>query len=243
MNKISDIISMPIISMYEGEYLGIAYNLLFDLKNKKCKYIEILNDTDNLPKIIKYSDIYKIGKECIFIKNTECVELKSNLDYELENLASPINISTYNLDGEKVGTSLDVVLNNQTIEEIILNNTKVVKNNEIVNIGKNIILINKNSINLSKFKPKTKINKQPKTDTPVMILSNTTPSINKDTENYTKIITDYRFLIGRILQKDIFAINGEIIAKNGSIITKDIVNKASSYGKLIEVTRYSKKTK
>ena len=61
---------------------------------------------------------------------------------------------------------------------------------------------------------------------------------NSNTNN--KIITDFRFLIGRILSQDIIAINGELIAKKDAIVTKEIVNKASHFGKLVEIARYSK---
>ena len=61
----------------------------------------------------------------------------------------------------------------------------------------------------------------------------------KNTNN--KIITDYRFLINRTITHDILALNGELIAKQNSKVTKEIINKASLYGKLMEVARYSKK--
>ena len=70
-----------------------------------------------------------------------------------------------------------------------------------------------------------------------MILSD---FINSETNTQNKIITDFRFLIGRILSQDVIALNGEMIARKDSIVTKDIVNKASSYGKLVEIARYSK---
>ena len=63
---------------------------------------------------------------------------------------------------------------------------------------------------------------------------------NEQTPPSNKIITDFRFLIGRYLSQDIVAFNGELIAKKDAVITKDIVNKASSYGKLVEIARYSK---
>lgn len=244
MNKISDLISMPVISVYESNYIGIIHNILFNCKQKKCKYLSILNENENIPKLIKISDIYKIGNDCIFIKNEECIDLKCNNDYEIDTYINPINMKTYDLSGELIGTSMDITVNKDyQIEEIILNNNKTIKKNEIFNIGKNIILTNKNTLNLSKFKPKTKIQKIETTHEKVVILTNTTPIPNeapKEQPN-TKILTDFRFLIGRILEKDIVALNGEVIARNGSVVNKDIVTKASSYGKLVDIARYSKK--
>lgn len=241
MNKISDLISMPVISMYEGNYVGIIYNIHFDCKQKKCKYITILNEVENISKCIKINDIYKIGKECIFIKNEECLELQSNNDNELIDYINPINMKVYSLNGELIGNSIDVTLNKYyQIDELQLNNGKTIKSSEIFNIGKNIILTQNNHTNISKFKPKTKIKTSHcKKDDKVVILN--TPqetSLQQEIQN-NKIITDFRFLIGREIIKDIIALNGEIIAKTGNIVSKDIVNKASSYGKLIDISRNS----
>ena len=244
MNKISDLISMPVITLYEGNHAGIVYNLFFDRQQKKCKYLSILNESDNLIRLIKPDDIYKIGKSCIFIKNENCLDLECNNDKELNKYTNPINMKIYNLNGEQLGFCLDALLNNNLqIQEITLNNGKVINNNEIFNLGKNIILTHEKNISISKFKPKSKVIKTSQNDNnKVVILKEEMPAITiVPKEQNTKIITDYRFLVGRVIEKDITALNGETIAKTGSIITKDIVNKASLYGKLIEISRHSKK--
>ena len=75
MNKISEIISTPVISLYEGEYIGIIYNIIFDYKQKKCNYACVLDEKTNIPQIIKFKDIYKIGSQCVFIKNKSYLNL------------------------------------------------------------------------------------------------------------------------------------------------------------------------
>jgi len=240
MNKISNIISMPIISIYEGKCIGIAYNIAFDFKLKKCKYVLILDDNENTMSVLNFKDIYSIGKDCIFIKNTTLLTLQENFSKELEDYKSLINYKTYNLKGEYLGKVQDIEINNlYKITQIYLDNGQTIKSNSIANIG-NIILTSNESIKINKFKPQLNsvYNSTSKVQDKVVILSNFS---QLKTENQNKIITDFRFLIGRILSKDIIAINGEMIAKNGSIITKDIVNKASFYGKLVEVARYSDK--
>lgn len=249
MNKISDIISTPVISLYESEFLGIIYNIMFDYRQKKCKYACILNEKENIQHLIKFSDIYKMGKECIFIKNKSQIELEQNCDKELEECSNPINLKAYNLEGEFLGTSNDILIDeNFNINKIILNNGTTIESKKIFNIGNSAILINDKEINIAKFKPKQKIITPKDIDSKVMILSDFIEKEQKpqkapikENTNNNKIITDFRFLVGRILSKDIVALNGEMIAKNGAIITKDIVNKASFYGKLVEIARYSNK--
>ena len=246
MYKVSEIISTPIISLYESEYIGIIYNITFDNKQKKCKYALILNENDNIPKIMKFSDIYKFGKECIFIKNKIWIELEDNYTLELTSTLNPINLNVYSLKGENLGNVTDIVLDKTLcIDKIILSNSSTIDNKNIFNMSKSIILIDNNKINISKFKPKEKVINNPENNTKVMILK--TPNIATDetkTPNNTlqnKIITDSRFLIGRVLNKDIIALNGEIVAKTGNKITNEIISKASSYGKLLEIARFSEK--
>ena len=244
MNKISDIISTPVISLFEGEYIGIIYNIMFDYKQRKCNYACILDENDNIPHLIKFKDIYKIGSQCIFIKNKSCLDLQSNCEKELEYNYNPINLKVYNLNCEYIGTSQDVIIDeNYKINQIILNNGKTIEQSEIYNIGKNIIIIGHNKVSAQKLKPITKTLKcQDKNNKKVMILSDYIKSTinNPNNNNNNKIITDFRFLIGRVISQDIIALNGEMIAKKNSVVTKDIVNKASSYGKLVEIARYSK---
>lgn len=242
MYKISDIVSMPIISIYESEYFGIVYNIMIDCKYKKIKYLCLLNEKDNVPKIVSVKDLYKIGSDCIFIKNKNAVSLKSNFDQEINGLSNPINLLAYNFEGKYLGIVNDAVFDDKfKINEFSINN-KPYSTNEIFNLGQSSVIVNNKKINLKKFKPIVKL---PEVQTvEKVIVQNPQPTNNKnqpETQITTKIITDYRFLIGRIINKDIMALNGEIIAKTGTKITTEIINKASYFGRLVEIARYSNK--
>ena len=237
MYKISDIISTPVISLYEGEHIGIIYNIMFDYRQKKCNFACILNENDNIPRLIKFKDIFKIGNDCIFIKNLTCLDLETNCEKEMEENTNPINLKVYNLSCEFLGTSHDIIVDdNFRISQIVLNNGKIIERNDILNIGKSTIIVG-SDVSIQKFKPVVKSIKIQNSPKKVMILSD---FINSETNTQNKIITDFRFLIGRILSQDVIALNGEMIARKDSIVTKNIVNKASSYGKLVEIARYSK---
>lgn len=250
MYKISEIISSPVISLYESEFQGTILNIIFDCKTQKCKFLSIINDEDELEKVININDIYKVGTHCVFIKNTSCIELKSNYDYLSCNYSSLINLPIYNLEGENLGIVQDIELDSKfNLERIYLNNGNKIEYNNLVNLGKSAILISDSTVNISKFRPKLK----PATTTKqcpnkVIILSdqyNTTTKSKAQNKSYNKqnnkIITDYRFLINRTITQDILSFNGELIAKQNSKVTKEIINKASLYGKLMEIARYSKK--
>ena len=235
---------MPVISLYESEFQGIIFNVIFDFKNKKCKYLCVLNEEDGIQKILKINDIYLIGEECVFIRNDSVLELECNYDNELYNCNTPLNLRTYDMEGKLLGTSSDIILDEKfNIQSITLNNGQDINCENVFNLGKTIILTTNANVNIAKFKPKQKTTIKKVDSNKVTILTDSSIMKGGNQENLTinKIITDFRFLVGRILSKDIVAVNGEMIAKTGSTITKDIVNKASFYGKLVEIARYSNK--
>jgi len=237
MNKISNIISLPIISIYESENVGIVYNITFDHKKKKCKFFCVFNEEDNLMYLLDINNILTIGKSCVFIKNKSVLILKENADMEYNECLNPINFKCYNLEGNEIGYVSDIEINNKyLINNIILNDGQAVSSEKIANIG-NLFLISDKKIKISNFRPqKITIKDYIINDKVELQGANSTINITSN-----KIITDYRFLVGRQINKDIIALNGELIAKANSIITKDVVNKASHYGKLIEIARYSVK--
>ena len=245
MKRISEIISMPVISLYEGEYLGLIFNLLFDYKQKKCTYAVLINEDDNIPKLIKTSNIFSIGNDCIFIKNNSEIDLECNCQRELYSHLNPINLAIYNTNGNYMGVCSDITINDKfEIKTLIYNDTEI-EINKLFNVSKNAILLSDKNESFRKYKPKHQIIKTNNKDEKVVILSNT--NVSKTTQaleaQSNKILTDYRFLIGRTLQQDIIAHNGEIIAKKDSIVTKEIVNKSSYFGKLVEIARFSTKKK
>lgn len=251
MYKISELISMPIISLYESEFKGIVYNIIFDTKTRKCKYACILDENENIQKLLNISDIYHIGTDSILIKNNTTLNLECNYETSIHKSICNklLNLKVYNLSGDLLGICTDIELDDKfTIQNFILNNGLAIENKKVVNIGVNIILVSDKYVNISKFKPQLRIQEIKPTEQKVVVLNNEVTQEKNDNSTpptpsqNNKIITDYRFLVGRILEKDISAINGEIIAKRGTTVTKEIVSRASLYGKLMEVTRYSKKT-
>ncbi len=237
MKNLSEIISTTVVSLYESEYLGVIFNITFDYRQKKCKYACILNEEKNLLQVINFSDIYKVGKECVLIKNLSALELQTNHDKEFEKCRNPLNLPVYTIDGEYKGNSADMELDDEyNIINLVLNNGEKIASSKIINIG-SIILISDKKINIAKFRPQRKL------PTTIETRSDVVTILEPPKENSvppTKLTTDARFLIGRIINKDIISINGEILAKKGMQITQSLLIKASLYGKLVELARYSK---
>ena len=212
---------------------------MFNVKNKKCNYVCISDDNNNIKKIINIKDIYSIAKDCIFVKNKCSIELENNYDSIFTENISIINLNTYNLDGEFLGKTIDATINSKYhIDTIQLSSNNSIKNKEIFTISQNTLLINNQNISRKKFKPQNNICPQ---KTPIINKVNILDTSKKSTTENLKLITDYRFLLGRTITKNITSNNGEIIIKNGLVITQEVIKKATLYGRLIEIARYSEK--
>lgn len=57
-----------------------------------------------------------------------------------------------------------------------------------------------------------------------------------DERTPARVITDYDFLLGRTLLRDLNTYAGTLLAKEGTIVTKDLVETAARYGKLVDLT-------
>ena len=65
------------------------------------------------------------------------------------------------------------------------------------------------------------------------------PLYTDDEHTPSRVISDYSFLLGRTLSKDLITFAGVLIAKKGDEITDSLVNLAMRHGKLVELALYS----
>lgn len=75
-----------------------------------------------------------------------------------------------------------------------------------------------------------------------VLLQGENASFKEDEHTPARIISDYQFLLGRTLNADLFTYSGELIAPKGGEVTKSVVERARSAGKLVELTLGSSKT-
>lgn len=66
------------------------------------------------------------------------------------------------------------------------------------------------------------------------------PSTEEDGRTPARIISDYSFLLGRVLSCNLTSYTGAIIAKEGTIVDDALVEKSRRYGKLVDLVLISK---
>lgn len=243
--QLSEILSKPIISLYDGTNEGFVLNACFNKTLQKLKYLVISGNEDAENEEIYLLDVgsvFDFGQDAIVIKNNGVLELCSNLD-DTYSLNNPINSVAFDTKGTRLGTVRDVTLDNALNvayfmvdgEELDFSKLASFSNGTVIFQGENIVNVKKLRPN---FKKSNSIN-----DTPVKILS--LPKMEED-KKYTlqeatiqRLTGNTSLLLGRKLTRQIQTQNGELIAKKDARITPKIITTATHHQKLRELALYS----
>lgn len=237
MWKVSNIISSFVVSVFNGQIEGVVSNILFNEK-KHAKYL-IISQNDEQFLVLNTSDIYKLGDGAVIIKNSDCLNLMSNMELEIKNYFSPINSIIVSVEGNFLGYVTDIELDEKfnilSFESSTKNNVNL---STVINISESVIITSNNTLKkpkLSGFKPKYTIEKlaENSTQQTVEILTNSGAILPNRT------VANYNFLINRKVSKNIVNFNGEIIIKENQIINSKVLDIARINGKIRELTKYS----
>ena len=237
----NEFLGLNVLSLYEGELLGVVDKLFFDKKLKKLIELELVGE-DGAKLILPSKNIYHIGKNAITVKNNQAVSLK----VEENNFSPcPINSKAYTIKGEFLGIIKEINLNDKFLcEKFILDNNNTLQVELLASSGKSTTIFyeNNDKVNVKKFTP----NKTPKVFKTVEVQkAEILPVIESEPpktqiEEVSKVNQTADFLIGRICTKDIFNFNNEILIKAHAVITRKILKEVNKFGKLRELMLYSK---
>jgi sporulation protein YlmC with PRC-barrel domain len=261
MRRVSELLSKPLISLLEGGNEGVIKNIAFDKRLKKPKWLIFYDDSNE--RAIRISDIFKVGQNAVVIKTRESIVALNAAEGLVLN--NPINCTVYTSDGKEMGRVKDVVLRDDKDEVLLLelDDFSIPADQIFSSSGDTVVILEKNEalkISRSVGNKKTaqqgshgggrisagggnaggrgghadgeKINIK-QSDTPVADLTYEAPYKDRTQK---KLIGDYKFLLGRKTNRDIFDKKNIRIIKKNSSITADVVNAARLHGKLIELT-------
>jgi sporulation protein YlmC with PRC-barrel domain len=229
MLKLTDIISKPVVSIFECKHIGIIENVLFDKSKKNVEFLIIYNEKDDIEYAINPKSIINFDNYFL-IKNTSVLCLKSDLDLQLNNFENLINKNVVNVNGESLGNVKEILID----QKFKLNSIETTKNliisvNHILKI-EDIVLYSQNKINIQKYKTKITF-KNNEIEVPILV-QDIKPKLP------IKATINEKLLLNRVVYNNIY--NGsETIIKSNSIITNSVIETAKKYGKLKELVKYS----
>lgn len=239
----NDLNSLSVLSLYEGELLGVVDKLYFDKKLKKLTELELIGE-DDIRLILPTKNIYRIGKNAITVKNNQAVSLKVSAT---DNASCPIGSKAYSINGEYLGSIKEISLNDKYFtEKLSLDNNSTLDISNLASFGKKTIIFNdaNNSVDVKKFTP----NKTPKLYKTISTQNAEILPIESPQENNNVVPIDSQFqqnqnpdfLLGRVCTKDIYNFNNELLIKSNTIVNKKNLKDIKRFGKLRELMLYIK---
>ena len=119
MQNFTQIIGMPVISVYSCELVGTVINMQISSKKNKIANLIISSAEDDITYLLPVKKVYAV-EACVLIRNKQVLSVTSELI-----VPSMINLQTFGLSGKDYGKIKELVLDEKR------NNTKILANEEL----------------------------------------------------------------------------------------------------------------
>ena len=262
--QLVEIVSKPVLSLYNGTNEGTVLSANFSVDLKRLKSLIILTESptkENEEELyLDAKKVYSFGDNAITIRNNSALELLTSRDGTITN-NNPINSIAYTVKGHKIGKITDVCIDEKlNVTHLVVTDIQLpIK--LLASYSENTVIFYEEQINcnVKRMRPvfaRPKILENSENIVRIMNdnidrLEMTEPSEEKLSETPTKkytlneqegiirLNTNSSLLIGKKVTKTIQTQNGELIAKKNTIITPKIVSLVTTHRKLRELAMYS----
>lgn len=240
MFKLSEIISKPVYSLYEGTLVGTVVGIVLN-KTKKIKAFVVLSIDEDVKSVIYKKDVFVLNENCLLIRNVS--KLSENAFDETKLIGKRV----LTFDGETFGNIKEVFFDeNFYMLSAETSHKGVINSNAFMSFGVDACFVSfEKKVSISRFKPKNFVSSTDLNEIKVSILNKKSESkietIGEAKEKNSgsvpiKIAKNPSFLIGRKSAISIKDQNGEYIVRAGEIITEKIISKAQINNKIYELS-------
>ncbi len=249
MKRLSELISKKVLNIYLGKLEGLVLDVIFDDKYEKITRLTLV-DLDDEEYEVETRAIYST-KDIVTIRNSaKITPIISKTEKRTNN---PILKDVYSITGEYLGRLTDIEIKDNFAVNSFITEVVTFTPKQIVNVKENIIVDTQNKkVKLSHFKPKhtmPRVIKNTDDEKRVTILAPQIEALETSPSTYTisstptpqRILGTNDFLLGRKADKTIYSLNNDLIIRKDNLITKKHLELARKYGKLAELTIFSKK--
>ena len=224
MYKATEILSLPIRDIKEGECRGQARNILFGVK-KGQYYLELDKKCLGQAEVLAKDDIAGIGKDFILIEKSDDIKKVLSADEVLRSSLKRsyvlLGIEVVNESGSHVGTIVDLTIDNEGIvTNIILNNAITIGKDEIITVCNEVVFV-KTSDSY----------KQAELDNLEELDVVEAEEVSEDEEESP---------VGLIVSEDVVSVDGLFEVKKGSMITQEIFDKAKEHDAVLALAFVAK---
>ncbi len=247
MLSFEDLKDLKVLSKIDFCIIGKIADIVLDESMKKIAYFLCINSEESflvpMSEILSYGDIVTVEDK---------VECRGFCDVDFTSLKQLVGKEVYSDEGYNLGKVTNVMFSDKGKVNKILIDDIPLKISEIQGVG-NLILM-KPPIKRRSRRKNTDLTALANEDDAVKLLSGSennqeNPAGNSPSSSENaillehtppRVVSDYNFLLGRILSADLYTFGGSLIAYKNNRITIEMVEKARLNGKLLELTLNSK---
>ncbi len=289
MKKSVEILGLPVISITEGQELGMSKSLLIDAKNGNIAAITIEDeDWYRGVKLLPYSSVIAIGEDAVTITNSENIlTLEDAGDYEamMDANIKIIGTKAITKSGTIQGKIVEIYVgDNGQVEKCEIEgrdgSLSEITAEQISIFGKQVTVIDSNPEKKTEIvapeaapaveapkaeapkaevkpeaskaeapkaeaKPEAPKAEVPKAEVKPEAPKNEAPKAEasdpaKEMADKATIERHRRFLLGKTVTKDIVSRTGVVLAKEGDIVTEEILQKVNIANMLIPLSMSTK---
>ena len=157
MRRLTELLSKPVISLYEGKTEGTIKNAVFNKNLKKLRWLVLFDDQDMLEqKFLPADEVFSVGENAVIIKNSQAI-VPNLPDADTQKQNNPINTPIYTTGGNLIDKVGDVLLDEKNMLQVIeLKSGQQLMLNQIIVSGQDTLILQdeKNPINISSLKEK-----------------------------------------------------------------------------------------
>jgi len=241
MFRLSEIVSKPVISLYEARREGIVVGCIFDAKMSRLMAlaVECEDETDAGKKRLDLKNIYKHDSDAVVVKNSAVLRF---CDKAIGGC--PIGLIAYDHEGTVLGTIDDIGIDVRgkvlwiSCNGVNLECTRLVSRSDKLVIfcgaGKPPKLTSPRSKRVATKRIEAALAKAETAGGQIRLhaqVSRTPPPKDSKMRNYD-------FLVSKIVERDIVSSIGEVIALEGDVITDAIIDLARNDHKLVQLALY-----
>ena len=250
MNKLSEIIGMPVIALAKAERIGTVVDLRFDAKLSAVKSAEIFDenyDDDNT--FFIPADKLRLGENAAVILSDSCIR---SLDFAT-TARNPVNSECYNHLGKKLGYVCDVLLNGLAVDKFVTSGGEFTPD-KLLRSSDKVCVFNDTDSPIKLPKPARRRAKSapapaapllqdappqpqqlaPEYDDAAQITTPALPLSVTVTHTQGDASKDYGFLLGKSVHSHIVS-NGRILISAGTVVDENVIEFARREKKLVRL--------
>lgn len=243
MRKVSSYIRLPVISAEQNSILGTITGVLCDKRLKNVHYF-ILEDVSSPLSERRYvaqRSLKIIADESVILSNVLCI--KNDADVSPCDLVRlPLGEPVFSSDGRRKGVLEDVCFSDSSkkTECLVVNGGHILPERVADVSEQGVVLLPDGKKRLRRAAPPRTVNK-PDEDFSVQLFDESQTK-NGDASSFlpVRLLSNYRFLVGRVATANVYDENKKLIIKTGTLITAEIVINAHKANRLVALTLASR---